>query len=72
MSDILFYIGLAITFIGIFIRLYYNSRQINHMKQAREMPQRYEEWKARYRTKRWYIFIVQMTGVIIMMVALMV
>ena len=29
-----------------------------------------EEWKTQYRTKRWYFFIAQMTGIIIAIIGL--
>ncbi|GEM_PF-3358566 len=42
-----------------------------HMRQSvRNVPLRYNEWLARYKTKRGYILIAQLIGIIISIIGL--
>lgn len=70
MGDKLFYTGLIIAGIATIALLFFRIRQSHKREEVKNMPLRLEEWKTQFRTKRWYFFIAQISGIIIAIIGL--
>lgn len=70
MTDILFYFGLALFAISSIALCFWRIKQYQLRDQIKDIPKRYEEWKARYAVRRWYFYIAQAAGIIIAIIGL--
>lgn len=70
MSDFVFYLGLAVAIAASVWLAVFAIRQYPKQKAVQDVPMRYDEWKAQYHTKRWYIMLTQLAGVIIAIIGL--
>lgn len=66
----MFYTGLIIAGIATIALLFFRIRQSHKREEVKNMPLRLEEWKTQFRTKRWYFFIAQISGIIIAIIGL--
>lgn len=65
MSDILIITGLVIALGATFVLMVFGIKQQRIRQNVKDVPLRYQEWLAQYKTKRGYILIAQLIGVII-------
>ena len=65
MSEILIITGIVIALGATFVLLVFGIRQWRIRQSVKDVPLRYKEWLAQYKTKRGYILIAQLIGVII-------
>lgn len=72
MKDILFYTGMVIVLAATIALLVFAVKQNALRRQVKDIPLRYEEWRANYRTRRWYYCIAQIAGIVIAIIGLMV
>lgn len=70
MSEILIITGIVIALGATLILLAFGIKQWNMRQRVKDMPLRYREWLARYKTKRAYILIAQLIGIIIGIIGL--
>lgn len=65
MSDILIITGLVIALGATLVLLVFGIKQQRIRESVKDVPLRYQEWLAQYKTKRGYILIAQLIGVVI-------
>lgn len=65
MSEILIVTGIVIALGATLVLLFYGIKQWQMRQRVKDIPMRYNEWLSRYKTKRGYILIAQLIGVII-------
>ncbi len=70
MSDILITTGIVIALGATLMLLVFAIKQWHMRQSVRNVPLRYNEWLARYKTKRGYILIAQLIGIIISIIGL--
>lgn len=63
MSEVLIATGIVIAFGATLILLIFGIRQWHIRQRVKDVPMRYKEWLAHYKTKRGYILIAQLIGV---------
>ncbi|MDE7136444.1 MAG: hypothetical protein K2N91_07410 [Muribaculaceae bacterium] len=70
MSEILIIAGIVIAFGATIVRIVFSAKQIQKRNSVKNMPLRYKEWQAQYKTRRGYILIAQLIGIAISIVGL--
>lgn len=70
MSDILITAGTVIALGATLMLLVFAIKQWHMRQSVRNVPLRYKEWLAQYKTKRGYILIAQLIGIIISIIGL--
>lgn len=65
MSEILIVTGIVIALGATLVLLFYGIKQWQMRQRVKDIPMRYNEWLSRYKTKRGYILIAQLIGVVI-------
>lgn len=70
MSDILITTGIVIALGATLMLLVFTIKQWHMRQSVRNVPLRYNEWLAQYKTKRGYILIAQLIGIIISIIGL--
>lgn len=70
MSEILTITGIVIALGATLVLLLFGIRQRHVRLSVKDVPKRYDEWLAQYKTKRGYILIAQLIGVIIGIIGL--
>lgn len=68
MSDTLIITGIAMALEATLTLLVFGIKQWHIRKSVKDIPKRYQEWLAQYKTKRGYILIAQLIGIIIAMI----
>lgn len=70
MNDVLIIAGLIISVGATIVLLVFALRQWKVQQEVRNIPNRYDEWLAEYKTKKFYIIAAQIVGVIIAIIGL--
>ncbi len=70
MSEILTITGIVIALGATLVLLVFGIKQWHLRQSVKDVPMRYQEWLAQYKTKRGYILIAQLIGVIIGIIGL--
>lgn len=70
MNDVLIIAGLIISVGETIVLLVFALRQWKVQQEVRNIPNRYDEWLAEYKTKKFYIIAAQIVGVIIAIIGL--
>lgn len=65
MSEILIITGIVIALGATLVLLVFGIKQQRIRQSVKDVPLRYNEWLSQYKTKRGYILIAQLTGIII-------
>lgn len=65
MSEILIVTGIVIALGATLVLFVLGVRQWRVRQSVKDVPMRYKEWLARYKTNRGYILIAQLIGIII-------
>lgn len=65
MSEILIITGIVIALGATFVLMVFGIKQWRIRESVKDVPLRYQEWLTQYKTKRGYILIAQLIGVII-------
>lgn len=70
MSEILIITGIVIALGATLVLLVFGIKQWYMRQNVKDVPMRYTEWLAQYKTKRGYILIAQLIGIIIGIIGL--
>lgn len=70
MNDVLITAGLVISVGATIVLLVFALRQWKVQQEVKDIPNRYNEWIADYKTKKFYIIAAQIVGVIIAIIGL--
>lgn len=70
MSNFLIIAGITIALGSTLLLLVFAIQQWHRKEDVKDMPVRYNEWLSQYKTKRAYILIAQLAGIIIGMIGL--
>lgn len=70
MSEILTITGIVIALGATLVLFVFGIRQWRMRRSVKDVPMRYDEWSAQYKTKRGYILIAQLIGIIISIIGL--
>lgn len=70
MNDVLITAGLVISVGATSVLLVFALRQWKVQQEVRNIPNRYDEWLAEYKTKKFYIIAAQIVGVIVAIIGL--
>ncbi len=70
MTDFLFYFGLGLFAVSSIALCFWRIRQYHVRDRIKDIPQRYDEWKASYTVRRWYFYIAQAAGIVIAIIGL--
>lgn len=70
MNDVLITAGLMISVGATIVLLVFALRQWKVQQEVRNIPNRYDEWLAEYKTKKFYIIAAQIAGVVIALIGL--
>lgn len=70
MSEILIITGIVIALGSTLVLLVFGIKQWHMRQNVKDVPMRYKEWLAQYKTKRGYILIAQLIGIIIGIIGL--
>lgn len=70
MNDVLITAGLVISVGATIVLLVFALRQWKVQQEVRNIPNRYDEWLAEYKTKKFYIIAAQIVGVIVAIIGL--
>lgn len=70
MSEILTITGIVIALGATLVLFVFGIRQWRMRRSVKDVPMRYDEWLAQYKTKRGYILIAQLIGIIISIIGL--
>ena len=68
--NILFYIGIAVVILAYIPRFMLASWMIKQKNEYAKIPMKMDEIKAKYRTRRWILFIVQALGIVLALIGL--
>lgn len=68
--NILFYIGIAVVILAYIPRFMLASWMMKQNREYAQIPLKMEEIRAKYRTRRWIIFIVHMLGIALALIGL--
>nr|QIM10805.1 hypothetical protein Muribac1_0140 [uncultured Muribaculaceae bacterium] len=70
MSEILIITGIVIALGATLVLLVFGIKQWHMRQNVKDLPMRYNEWLVQYKTKRGYILIAQLIGIIIGIIGL--
>lgn len=70
MNDVLITAGLVISVGATIVLLVFALRQWKVQQEVKDIPNRYNEWIAEYKTKKFYIIAAQIAGVIVAIIGL--
>ncbi|MBP3537783.1 MAG: hypothetical protein J6J93_09645 [Muribaculaceae bacterium] len=70
MNDVLITAGLVISVGATIVLLVFALRQWKVQQEVRNIPNRYDEWLAEYKTKKFYIIAAQIVGVFVAIIGL--
>lgn len=70
MSKVLIITGIVIALGATLVLFIFGIKQWHMRESVKDVPMRYNEWLAQYKTKRGYILIAQLMGVIIGIIGL--
>lgn len=70
MAEILIITGIVIALGATLVLLFFGIKQWHVRRRVKNIPMRYNEWLSHYKTRRGYILVAQLIGIIIAMIGL--